>query len=147
MLLYFIPDAVDKRYFILNKILVSQRVHQLANLSITSHCENSRPLSDFIFTLAKVVIELFNELLALLQSFQVALSARVTLILKHFPAFIAAGHCHLKPSPFDFSFVNETCFFIHSKYWLAIHLLIFKLLQFGLNYLNLALEHLPPAIF
>lgn len=148
VLLNFIPYSVNKSNFILNKVLISKRAHQLANLSITSHCEDSWPLTNLVLALAKVVVKLFYKFLTFLQCFKMALSSWVSLIFQHFTPFVAASHSHLKSSSLDLCLIQQTSLFIDSKNRLTINFLILKSLKLRLNYLKIKIcVFLPPAIF
>tara|TARA_B110001450_G_C17662830_1_gene498090 strand:- start:151 stop:600 length:450 start_codon:yes stop_codon:yes gene_type:complete len=82
--------------------------------------EDSDLVLDLILLLREVIIELFDELLALFQTCNMALSAAVTLSFDHLGSFEAADHFHLETCSFDLSFVYLTGLLLSGENWLGL---------------------------
>lgn len=91
-----LPNTVDVSNFVGQQFVVAQAGHQVGNLSIGAHGEDTGLLSDFVFPFAEVVVKLVNELLAFLEGRDVPLPATVALVFNHVAACLRAYHIHVK---------------------------------------------------
>jgi len=90
------------------------------DLHITLLQEDAYLVLDLILLLREVIIELFDELLALFQTGNMALSAAITLSFDHLGSFEAADHFHLEAGSFDLSFVDLAGLLLSCENWLGL---------------------------
>ena len=106
LLVALLPDAVDIADLVGQEEIVAQARHQDFNIRVRPLQIITDPCLYFSFLLTKVVIELFDKLLAFFQTSYVALSSVVTLCLDHLSALEGADHFHLIACALDFGFVE-----------------------------------------
>ena len=115
-----IPDSIDITDFILQQEIVTESFHVCLDLHIALLQEDAYLVLDLILLLGEVIIELFDEFLALFQACNMALSAAITLSFDHLCSFEAADHFHLEACSFDLSFVDLAGLLLSGENWLSL---------------------------
>jgi len=115
-----IPNAIDISDFILEQEFVTESFHERLDLDIALLQEDAYLVLNLVLLLREVIIELFNELLALFQTGDMALAAAITLSFNHLRSFEAADHFHLEASSLDLSFVDLAGLLLGSENWLSL---------------------------
>ena len=103
---HFLPDGVNVNYLICEEFLIRETSNDVVDLLVAPCEEEFYTFPDLSLPLDEVVIELLHELLTFLESFNVPLSPRVSLILDHSAALVGAVHLQVEACALDLLLVD-----------------------------------------